>query len=84
MVNRTGFWYGAAMIKTLELALSKAAALAEAAQEQIGRELLERIDALATLRSEIEAGLRELDMGEGRELDIEEFIKQAREEDGDG
>lgn len=72
------------MIKTLELALSKAAALPEAAQEQLGRELLERIDALAALRAEIAVGLRELDAGKGEELDIEEFIKQARTEDGNG
>jgi hypothetical protein len=72
------------MVKTLQLALSKAADLPEAAQEQIGRELLERIDALARLRAEIAAGLRELDAGEGEDLDIEEFIKQARTEDGDG
>jgi hypothetical protein len=69
------------MVKTLELALSKAAALSDAAQEQIGRELLERIDALAALRAEIEVGLGELDNGEGMELDIEEFISQLREED---
>jgi hypothetical protein len=73
-----------AMVKTLQLALSKMADLPEAAQEQIGRELLERIDALARLRAEIAAGLRELDAGKGEELDIEEFIKQARTEDGDG
>jgi len=72
------------MVKTLELALSKVAGLSEAAQEQIGRELLERIDALARLRGEIAAGLRELDAGKGGELDVEEFIKQARTEDGDG
>ena len=72
-----------AMVKTLELALSKAAALSEEAQEHLGRELLERIDALAALRAEIEAGLRELDTREGEELDIEEFIKDARAEDGD-
>ena len=70
------------MVKTLELALSKAAALPEATQEQIGRELLERLDALAALRGDIQVGLRELDRGEGVELDIEEFIKQLREEDG--
>jgi hypothetical protein len=71
------------VVKTLELAVARAAALPEATQEQIGRELLERIDALATLRAAIEIGLRELDNGEGTELDIEEFIKQARKEDGD-
>jgi hypothetical protein len=71
------------VVKTLELAVARAAALPEATQEQIGRELLERIDALATLRAAIEIGLRELDNGEGTELVIEEFIKQARKEDGD-
>ncbi len=70
------------MVKTLELALLKVADLPEAAQEQIGRELLERIDALGRLRAEIMAGLRELDAGEGEELDIEELISQLREENG--
>jgi hypothetical protein len=72
------------MVKTLELALSKAAKLPEAAQEQLGRELLERIDTLAALRAELEKGLRELDADRGEELDIEELIKQARTEDGEG
>ena len=67
------------MVKTLELAITKAA-LPEAAQEQLGRELLERIDTLAKLRAEIEAGVRELDAGMGEELDIEDIIKQARDE----
>ena len=69
------------MVKSLELALAKAAALPEATQEQIGRELLERIDALAALRAEIKVGLCELDRGEGAELDIEELINQLRAED---
>jgi hypothetical protein len=72
------------MVKTLELALSKVAKLSEAAQEQLGRELLERIDTLAALRTELEKGLRELDADRGEELDIEELIKQARTEDGEG
>lgn len=72
------------MVKTLQLALSKAEALPEAAQEQLGRELLERINAISALRAEIEIGLRELDAGEGEELDIEEFIEQARREDNHG
>ena len=68
------------MVKTLELAISKAANLSEAAQEQLGRELLERIDALAELRAEIEVGLRELDAGLGEDLDIEDVIREARDE----
>jgi hypothetical protein len=74
------FWYAFFMVKTLELAMTKDAALPEAAQEQLGRELLERIDTLAKLRNEIEAGVRELDAGLGEELDIEDIIKQARDE----
>jgi hypothetical protein len=68
------------MVKMLELAMSKAASLPEAAQEQLGRELLERIDALFELRAEIEIGLRELDAGLGEELDVEALIREAREE----
>ncbi len=76
--------YVLSMVKTLELAMTKAAALPEAAQEQLGRELLERIDTLAKLRTEIEAGVRELDAGLGEELDIEDIIRQARDEDARG
>lgn len=72
------------MVKSLELAISKAAALPEAAQEQLGRELLERIDTLAELRSEIEAGIRELDAGLGEKLNVEDVIKQAREDHAGG
>ena len=68
------------MVKTLELALSKVAALPEAAQEQLGRELLERIETLKNLRGEIEAGIRELDAGMGEELDIEELLRQLHDE----
>jgi hypothetical protein len=70
------------MIKALELAINKAADLSEAAQEQLGRELLERIDSLSRLRADIEVGLRELDAGLGRELDVEELIQQAHREHG--
>jgi len=70
------------MTRTLELALSKAAALSEPAQEQLGRELLERIDILSRLRSEVEIGLRELDAGLGTEIEIAEVVRQARSEHG--
>jgi hypothetical protein len=68
------------MAKTLELAISKAAELPEAAQEQIGRELLERIDTFAELRAAIEIGVSELDAGMGRELEIEDLIEHAHRE----
>lgn len=72
------------MIKTLELAIAKAAVLPEAAQEQLGRELLERIDILAKLRAEIDIGVRELDAGQGAPLDIEDVIKEAHAENAGG
>jgi hypothetical protein len=68
------------MVKTLELAISKAAELPEAAQEALGREMLRRIQALDELRAEIDIGIRELDAGLGRELDIEELLNQLHEE----
>jgi len=72
------------MVKTLELAFSKAAALPEAAQEQIGRELLEYVERLNALRADLEVGIRQLDAGEGKELDIEDLLRRARERHGKG
>jgi hypothetical protein len=68
------------MTKTLELALAKAAALPEAAQERIAYELLERIDTLSALKAAIDEGIAELDAGLGTPLDIEEIIREARSE----
>jgi len=70
------------MVKALELAIAKAAGLPEAAQEQLGRDLLERIDALSSLRADIQVGLDELNAGKGEPLDVEELIRQARNELG--
>jgi hypothetical protein len=66
------------MTKILELAITKASKLSSEAQEQLGRELLERIDSLEALRAEIDLGVNELDAGLGRPLDVEDVIKQAR------
>ena len=70
------------MVKMLELAMSKATALSEAAQEQTGRELLERIEMFEQLRAEIDIGIRQLDAGLGKKLDIEEVIARARKRHG--
>ena len=72
------------MVRTLELAISKAAELPEAAQEELGREILERLDTLAELRGELDIGIRELDAGLGEPLDIEDVIAQARKEHAAG
>ena len=72
------------MSKALDLAIRKAASLPEPVQEQLGRELLERIQALTELREALDVGVRELDAGLGEELDLATFIKQLRQEDDGG
>ena len=66
------------MVKTLRLAIAEVETLPDAAQERIGRELLAHVEKLRTLRADIEKGIRSLDKGEGRELDIEDVIRRAR------
>ena len=66
--------------KALELAMTKAAMLPDAAQEQIGREVLERIESLAELRAQLVIGIQQLDAGRGEELDIAEVITEAHAE----
>src|SRR5260370_37294902 len=65
------------MVRTLEIAVAKAAELPEAVQEQLGLEILEWIDAIGELRVAIEVGVRQLDAGEGKELDMEATISGA-------
>jgi hypothetical protein len=72
--------YNADMSKTLEIAVAKAAALPEAAQERLAYELLERIDSLSALRAGIDVGVAELDAGLGTPLDVEDVIREARAE----
>ena len=67
---------------TLDRAIAKAHQLPEADQERIGRELSDYIDQLRALRTDIEQGLRSLEAGEGRELDIEDVIARARAANG--
>jgi hypothetical protein len=71
------------MVKARELTKTKAAALPEAAQEELGRELLGRIARFNELRAAIEVGVHELDAGLGEELDIEELIDELNDEHAD-
>ena len=68
------------MVKTLEIAIRRISSLPEAVQEQIGREILERIETLSQLRAEIEIGIQELDAGMGEKLDIDDVIREGRAE----
>ena len=65
------------MVKALEQAIAQVAELPDADQEQIGRKLLSHVEKLRALRRDIDAGVRSLDAGEGRPVDIEEFIRRA-------
>ena len=64
--------------RTLDEAIAKARELPEADQERIGRELNDYIDHLRSLRADIDQGLRSLDAGLGRKVDIEDVIGRAR------
>jgi hypothetical protein len=68
--------------ETLTRAIAKARELPDADQERIGLELSAYVDDLRKLRSDLAEGLRSLDTGLGKELDIEEVIARARTEYG--
>ena len=70
------------MVKALEQAIAQVAELPDSDQEQIGRKLLSHVEKLRQLRADIDAGVRSLDAGAGKPLDIEEFLRQANERDG--
>jgi hypothetical protein len=64
--------------KTLDEAIAKAQQLPEADQERLGRDLNDDIDHLRALRSDIVAGVRSLDAGLGRKINIEDVIARTR------
>lgn len=66
------------MTKILALAIKRAAGLHKEAQEEIGMEILERVDTITWLRKEIELGIRDLDAGKRVKIDPDTFIKEMR------
>jgi predicted transcriptional regulator len=62
------------MVTTLKKAIAELATLPDSDQEEIGRKLLSHVEKLQKLRADIDAGLRSLDAGEGKPLDVEEFL----------
>ena len=70
------------MVKTLEVAIAEIASLPAADQEQIGQRLLSHVEKLRQLRLEIDKGIRSLDAGEGKPLDIEAFLRAQNERYG--
>ncbi len=70
------------MVKTLEQAMQELSSLPAADQEQIGRRLLSHVEKLRQLRAEVDKGLRSLDVGEGKPLDVEDFLRRENERHG--
>ena len=70
------------MVRTLEIAMAEVSNLPESDQEQIGRRLLSHVEKLRHLRAEIDKGIRSLDAGEGKPLDIEDFLRSKNERHG--
>jgi hypothetical protein len=63
------------MVRTFEQAVAEVAALPDADQEQIGRQLLSHVEKLRRLREELDDGIRSLDAGRGTTFSIEEFVR---------
>ena len=70
------------MVKTLQQAIAEVASLSDADQEQIGRKLLSHVERLRQLRAEIDRGLRSLDSGQGRELNVDDLIRRKNARHG--
>jgi hypothetical protein len=67
------------MTKALKEALAEVEKLPSADQEMIGRQVLQHVEKLRMLRDDIDSGIRSLDAGKGRELDVDDVISVARE-----
>lgn len=63
--------------KVLDQAIAKAHELPDADQERIGREINDYVEGLRRLRSDLDQGIKSLDAGLGKELDIEDVIARA-------
>jgi len=70
------------MTKVLEDAIHEIERLPEIDQEKIGRGLLSHIEKLRQLRKEIDKDIAPLNLGKGASLDVETFIRNARQEYG--
>ena len=70
------------MVKTLERAIAEVTALPDSDQEEIGQRLLTHVEKLRRLRAELDKGIRSLEAGKGKELDVEQFLAEARTRHG--
>lgn len=68
--------------KTLKLAMDKAAALPQQAQEEIAREVLERVNTMEHTRAALKVGIQQLDAGLGQPVHISDVLARARRDHG--
>jgi hypothetical protein len=80
--TRNAMCYNGTMVKTLEKAIAEVSNLPDADQEQIGLQLLSHVEKLRRLRAEIDKGILSLDAGEGKPLDVEDFLRRQNEQHG--
>ena len=66
------------MVKILEQAIAELSNLPAADQEEIGRKLLTHVERIRLLRAELDKGVRSLEEGKGRELNVDEFLAGKR------
>ena len=57
--------------------MAEAARLPLGVQDQLGRDLMERVERVQVLRDHIDEGVRSLDAGAGQPVDIDELIERA-------
>ena len=70
------------MSKLLDRAVERVQDLPPTDQDRIARDLTRYVDDLQRLRADLRDGLKSLDAGHGKELDIEAVIARARQEHG--
>lgn len=58
--------------------MDKAASLPRQAQEEIAREVLERVSSIEQTRDALKVGIAQLDAGLGEPLDSDELLRRAR------
>jgi len=64
--------------KTLQAAMEEAAALPKAAQDEIAREVFERVNNIARIKQALEVGVHELDAGLGTSINFGSLRRRLR------
>ena len=66
------------MNKMVEKAVGELSTLPEQVQDQLAAELLRKVEKWRALKADIDEGIADLEAGNAREIDMEDFIRRAR------